>query len=75
MHRPNFLGQLIKDKIAEGDTQEANRLNQMKLQEETRVIYRRVQVTTKDFVSAPYHMELEGECRSYVSSDKDAMEE
>ena len=31
MHHPNFLDQLIEDKIAEGDTQEANRLNQMKL--------------------------------------------
>ena len=68
------MDQLIEDKIAEGDLKEANRLTQQKIQEETRLVHRRVKITTKDFVGAPYHMELEGTKKSFVSTDKDAME-
>ena len=75
VHRPNFIDQLIEDKIAEGDQEVANRLNEQKLQEETRHVHRRIKLSTKPFVGAPYHMELQGPRKSYISNDKDQMEQ
>ena len=75
VHRPNFIHQLIEEKIAEGDQNTANRLNQQELQEETRHVHRRIKFSTKAFICAPYHMELQGSKHSYISSDKDQMEQ
>ena len=74
-HRPNFLDQMTDEKAAEGNEKEAKKILQTKLQEETRTVHRNVKLATKDFIGAPYQMELKNGDTSFISADKDQLEQ
>ena len=74
LHRPDFLDTLAEEQMAEGHEQEAKRLMQQKQQEETRLVHRNVKIATKDFIGAPYRMELQQNGRTFISADRDQLE-
>ena len=65
---------LAGEQMAEGHEQEAKRLMQQKQQEETRLVHRNVKIATKDFIGAPYRMELQQNGRTFISADRDQLE-
>lgn len=74
IHRPAFLDSLIDTKTDDGDQKAAQRLIKQKQEEESRDINRNVKIATKDFLGAPYKMELTTVTGSHLSSDKNEIE-
>ena len=57
-HRYKFLDDMAEEKEKEGNMAAAKAINQRQLQEECRLTHRNVKLATKDFMGAPYQMEL-----------------
>ena len=72
--RKDFLERLADDQAAAGNITKANAINQLNLNEESRRIHSNVKAVTKDFLGAPYHMELQNEDGSFLSTDRDQIE-
>ena len=72
--RKDFLERLADDQAAAGNITKANAINQLNLNEESRRIHSNVKAATKDFLGAPYHMELQNEDGSFLSTDRDQIE-
>ena len=74
IHRNTFFDSLSDEKEREGNTTVAKQIQQKKLQEECRRSHRNIKLTTKDFMGAPYKMELKRGNDVYLSADKNQIE-
>ena len=72
--RPHFKDDLADAIAAEGDTETSTVVRQLKSQEESRHMHRQIRNSTKEFMGAPYHMELSNDEGTFISTDKEEIE-
>ena len=74
LKRPAFLDGLADALAAKGNISRSSAVRQLKSQEESRYSNRTIRNAIKHFDGAPYHMELPGPQGSFVSTDKEQIE-
>lgn len=75
LHRDDFYELLAEAKAEEGDITKCNALKQLRLNEESRTTHRRIKVTTKNMMGAPYQMEIAYKGGTILSSDQAQLED